>query len=157
MAKLEGVKRARDNAVANPRLKPRDAYADLSNSVLEVGGSKVSYNAKALARTIQRAKRGSRNVPKLPRNFEEMEAAFPEELKCTSDGQAFLVYSGPVSKKNGAAKMLLFMTARGAGRLEGSLTWYLDGTFRSAPKPFAQVRKHNLFSWKFCKDPSLER
>ena len=141
--------RVRDNAVANPRLKPRDAYADLSNSVLEAGGSLGSYTAKAFARTIQRDKRGSRNVPKLPRNFEELEAAFPEELKRTSDGQAFLVYSGPVSKKNGAAKMLLFMTARGVGRLESSLTWYLDGTFRSAPKPFAQVRKQKIFSWKF--------
>ena len=74
-------------------------------------------------------------------NWRELEKRKDDLKKCL-DGSEFLVYGGSVSEVNDLpdnSTMLVFCSSHAKERLRMSRTWLCDGTFKSAPSPFAQV------------------
>lgn len=137
--RLEEKARIRQLAILTPALKPRAAFVTLANRVLGGGGSLGLYKSTAMARMMQRDRSNNKECPKAPQTFEELVTMMPDRFKLTSDGKPFLKYAGPVSTKAGSPSMLLFMSSHGRARLEGSRTWFADGTFKTAPQGFQQV------------------
>ena len=133
------VARLRKQAVTTPSLKPRAAFMDLSNTMMRAGGSMGTYKPVALAKQLQRDRAISKKNPRAPKSFLDLMDLLPDRLKVTSDRKPFLKFAGPVSTQPDAPSMLFYMSAHGAARLEGARTWFLDGTFKTAPQLFKQV------------------
>ena len=54
----------------------------------------------------------------------------------TAGGERFLRYSGD-TVENGDTTFMLFMSPVGIDLLKQSKVWYADGTFSTAPVPYA--------------------
>ena len=91
-------------------------------------------NMDSIKRTIRRIKQGQR--PNEPASLRELE--LPEDWENTTDHipTPFLIYdNGPEAP----SRMLVFGTEEGLRHLSRSPTWFMDGTFSSAPRLFKQL------------------
>ena len=75
--------------------------------------------SSAFIRSLQRVRVAHGGHPVTPQTFTEAVELLPEKYKLTAGGKRFLRYSGDLLKQ--------------------SEVWYADGTFSTAPVPYAQV------------------
>ena len=62
--------------------------------------------------------------------------SFQRSYKLTAGVERFLRYSGD-TVENGDTTLMLFMSPVGIDLLKQSKVWYADGTFSTAPVPYA--------------------
>jgi hypothetical protein len=90
---------------------------------------------ESLKRTVRRVKRA--NVPKEPASLRDIPSPLPEEFRKTggTENSDFLVYD------NGSEtdRMLIFGSDTGLRILADSDSWFMDGTYDTAPSQFSQL------------------
>ena len=101
---------------------------------------------EALAKAMRRERR--RHLPTNPRSLRELED-LPERFRRTFLGEHFLMYDSRddnVEEKEeeqqqdeGRDRVLVFSTRRNIELLCASPTWFMDGTFKTAPTLFTQI------------------
>lgn len=86
---------------------------------------------ESLKRTVRRVKRG--NVPKEPAS---LQSPLPEEFRKTggTENSDFLVYDNGSETE----RMLIFGSDTGLRILADSDSWFMDGTYDTAPSQFSQ-------------------
>ncbi len=106
-----------------------DSIEEISeNARLEIG------NLNALKRNIQRERQIGR--PKNPDTLEELQ--IPTEWTTTGeeDGRPFLIYdNGHEAEK----RIIIFLTQESMHHLANTKTWFMDGTYSTAPALFEQL------------------
>ena len=119
--------------------KTRDMLSNVARELTEENEDLLAYSSteKALQRRLARARVAKKKFPKLPTSVDEAEASFPVDLTRTCAGRPFLRVHGAVSFLGGAA--WLFVSDEGLRLLLSSRIWLVDGTFKAAPMPAAQI------------------
>ena len=119
--------------------KTRDLLSNVARELAEENEDLLAYSSteKALQRRLARARVAKKKFPKLPTSVDEVEASFPVDLTRTCAGRPFLRVHGAVSFLGGAA--WLFVSDEGLRLLLSSCIWLVDGTFKAAPMPAAQI------------------
>ena len=128
-------------AIAETSINPRQVFSNLTNKLAQEGEI-LNVKQYTLARQIQRDRQAQAGRPKTPNNYQEVLDLLPDDLKKCLDGSEFLAYGSNVHEVNDLpdnATMLVFCSSHAKERLRMSRTWLCDGTFKSAPSPFAQV------------------
>jgi hypothetical protein len=98
-------------------------------------------SVSALKCTIRRSRNLASEIPPAPINLRGF--VIPDCFKVSNIGQPFLIYDN-LDEEN---RMMVFGTGEFLSYLEQSSAWFADGTFRTAPKHFAQ-----LFTIHFLKN-----
>ena len=128
-------------AIAETSINPRQVFSNLTNKLAQEGEI-LNVKQYTLARQIQRDRQAQAGRPKTPNTYQEVLELLPDDLKKCLDGSEFLAYGGNVHEVNDLpdnATMLVFCSIHAKERMRMSRTWLCDGTFKSAPSPFAQV------------------
>ena len=157
---IEAVEAAITTAKSQPLVPPRAVFGDIT-SQLDSSNNVLRTTQAAVTKKIQRRRKGSGNeAPPAPLNFKEAIVNMPEQLKLTKGGDPFLLYGGPKTTIQDDADfpdmesddfpddmkmMTIFMSPIGKEILLMSTCWFMDGTFKTAPEPFYQVRQYVLF------------
>ena len=89
-------------------------------------------NLDSLKRNIRNVQKGTH--PKEPDSLSELE--IEGEWSETSTGQRFLVHD---SGKKSSQRVIVFASNEGIRQLAMKGEWYMDGTFKTAPKLFKQL------------------
>ena len=121
---------------------PRLVMTNITNKVLEEApnGLPSISSAGALKSKLWRAKNKLNPMPKLPHTHKDiMDIDFPEKLRTTKDGQDFLTLQSWVDE-NELSSILVFLSTPGAEILKRAPVWLMDGTFKTAPEPYKQVK-----------------
>ena len=129
---------ALNKAIENPALPPRVILAEIANNLRQQGGQLMPKTSSACIRSLQRVSVAHGGHPVTPQTFTEAVELLPEKYKLTAGGERFLRYSGD-TVENGDTTFMLFMSTVGIDVLKQSKVWYADGTFSTAPVPYAQV------------------
>lgn len=161
-AKLQALN-AIEKARKNPNIRPRQILGELAALP---GGPETKLAQRTeggLTKAIQRARAKERNEPEPPKTFADMVSArFPEEYSKTSNGSNFLLVKDFIDENSDKA-FCIFMSPFGKQLLTTSRLWLADGTFFTAPPPFAQVYlvcgqsvSGNVLPAAYCLLPSKE-
>jgi len=137
-AKLQALD-AIEKARKNPNIRPRQILGELAAQPSGPETKLAQRTEGGLTKAIQRARAKERNEPEPPKSFADMMSArFPDEYSKTSDGSNFLLVKDYVDENTDKA-FCIFMSPFGKQLLTTSRLWLADGTFFTAPPPFAQV------------------
>ena len=139
-AESDLMKRAREN----PTLPPRVLLGDVSNTLAQKD-VRLPKTGEALAKSIRRHRQSSGGFPKAPANFEDVLILLPEQFRLTKSRDRFLRFADKVDETEDPT-MLVFMSPTGKELLRAADIWYSDGTFITAPFPYAQVLIFHEFS-----------
>ena len=137
-AKLQGldaIKKAR----LNPNKRPRQVLAELANQQSSVQVQLAQRSEAGLTRAIQRVWAKEREEPTIPKTFADLfNGPFPDKYSKASDGSNFLLMKDFVDENSDKA-FVIFLSSFGVQLLKMAKLWLSDGTFFTAPAPFAQI------------------
>ena len=129
---MQVKRKAIDEPECPPSKIMRDEVAGLDDSVLSQLPERVN-----IAKAIRRVRR--KELPPNPCSLAEL-GELPEAYKKTESGEQFLIYDSKGDDNftcNG--RVLVFSTRNNLQCLSRSLTWFVDGTFKSSPTLFTQL------------------
>ena len=138
------VNEAVSRSAENPNVGPRRYLGEIQNKVDETNAN-IAYVLPSLQATKQaifRARKKNNPTPKKPNTLDEVLEQFPKDLKFTSDQGLFLRFGGWISEEEQTLG-LIFFSENGLMMMKNSKTWFADGTFKTAPSLFAQVKQIN--------------
>ena len=120
---------------------PSAVLQEISVNMLESsfpGQIASASSAGAIKMKLWRQKRVGNPHPKIPKTHTEYIETneLPDTLCKTADGADFLFYKERIGEEESVA---FFTSQWGVDILNSHKTWLFDGTFSSAPVPFAQV------------------
>ena len=98
------------------------------------GGRMAMGRTKSLKRNIQRQKQATR--PKEPASLQELRIENEWTTTGGEEERPFLIQDSGADARN---RIAVFATEDGLRHLAGSDTWFMDGTFSSAPALFEQI------------------
>lgn len=92
----------------------------------------------SIRKMIQRER--LQELPTNPTTIADLER-IAEEFRVTTAGALFLIYDSVEDERYNltCGRILIFSTTENLRRLMSCLTWYVDGTFKSAPSIFFQL------------------
>ena len=122
---------------------PSNVLQEISQSMLnsDFPGQIISASSKsAIKMKLWRQKQIINPRPELPKSFEEyMNIELPTKFTQAADGGEFMFHKDWVDNER-TQPLVMFMSRWSADILKTHSVWLFDGTFKSAPPPFSQVK-----------------
>ena len=132
-----------DNLANVPAATTKAVLQQISTNILassSPGLLSSTSSAGAVKMALWRKKQKINPRPKIPEShLDIMEEQIPDKLTKTADGAEFLILESWTNEEE-TESCLLFLSDWGAQILKTHSTWLMDGTFKSAPKPYSQVK-----------------
>ena len=128
-----------EEALANPHTSSKRGFIGaVTNELATPEKIAMASTTKALERRLERGREKAFNFPSLPKDIKDVIKLFPEELRMTASGGAFLRFEGYIEGSSTEA-CYLFASDTGIEQLLRCKIWTVDGTFKTAVPPFMQV------------------
>ena len=132
-----------DNLANVPAATTKAVLQQISTNILassSPGLLSSTSSAGAVKMALWRKKQKINPRPKIPEShLDIMDEQIPDKLTKTADGAEFLLLKSWTNEEE-TDSCLLFLSDWGAQILKTHSTWLMDGTFKSAPKPYSQVK-----------------